>query len=95
MATRHRPPPVDDLTTIRAERLTVRANTLRSMRQAITDLTDGARMEGWPLESVNFAVRARRELGNAEAVIRAQVADLLEPLGDGLSYTINLRGEHL
>jgi hypothetical protein len=79
--------------TMRAETLRVRADTLRRMRRTIDDLVEGARMEGWPLPSINFAERARKDLGNAEAVIRAQAEDLIEPISE--THAINLRGEHL
>lgn len=87
---------VDDLTVVKAERLRTRADTLRTMRRSIYDLIEGARMEGWPLEAINFADRAKKELGNAEAILRAQIEDLRDPItvDDGTLH-IDLRGEHL
>jgi hypothetical protein len=79
---------VDDLAPARASRLATRADTLRNMRRAVADHIEGARLEGWPLEAINFADRARKDLGNAEAILRAQIADLLDPI-DG---AIDLRG---
>lgn len=69
-----------EMNAVKADRLQTRADTIKRIRRALIDITEGADLDGWPAHAVEFASRARRDLGNVEAILHAAIADLRDPI---------------
>ena len=71
-----------ELAAVKADRLQTRTDTIKRIRRALIDITEGADLDGWPLQAIDFAARARRDLGNVEAILNARIEDLRDPIVD-------------